>query len=124
MQGVGYLFTGGGSSWIQAAGIIAYDGAAGDAFGSSVAISRNGSVFAIGAPFKTVGSNTNQGAAYLQGQKLTASDGAAGNEFGSSVAASGDGSVVVVGAPRKEFGTNGGEGAAVVFTKKGSTWSQ
>ena len=123
-RGTAYLFTGSGSSWTQAEEIVAFDGAAGDAFGSSVALSRNGSIFVIGAPFKAIGSNPGQGAAYLQSQELTASDGAQGNAFGYSIAASGDGSTVVVGAPQKEFGTNGSEGAAVVFTKKGSTWSQ
>ena len=93
--------------FVQEAKLTASDGAAGDDFGYSVAISGNTVV--VGAPYATVGGNADQGAAYVftesgsgwanmtQTAKLTASDGAAGDDFGGSVSISGN--TVVVGAP-------------------------
>jgi hypothetical protein len=97
------------------------NGAAGDAFGTSVAIS--GATAVVGAPHK----NSDAGAVYvfvrsagtwsLQAE-LTAADGAAIDCFGWSVAVSG--STVVVGA----IGNNSGAGAAYVFVRSRNTWSQ
>jgi nucleoside-specific outer membrane channel protein Tsx len=111
--------------WIQQAELTATDGAAADDFGTSIAVSVNTVV--VGAPQRTVGSNSTQGAAYVFVQsggtwseqaELTASDGAAFDEFGSSVAV--DGTTVVVGAR----GRNQSQGAAYVFTQSGTSWSQ
>ena len=89
------MFTEPGSGWAdmtQTAKLTASDGAADDDFGYSVSISGNTVV--VGAPYATVGGNSDQGAAYVftepgsgwanmtQTAKLTASDGAAGDEFG------------------------------------------
>jgi hypothetical protein len=104
-QGVAYVFasTDGGHTWTQQAELSASNGAAGDEFGYSVAVS--GSRVLIGAVFKTINGALNQGAAYVfvgsgstwtQQQELTASDGTSQNWFGSSVALSGN--TVAVGA--------------------------
>ena len=83
------MFGRSGTSWSQQAKLTASDGAAGDVFGNSVAISGNTAV--IGAYYDDVGSNSNQGSAYVfvrsgtswsQQAKLTASDGAASDYFG------------------------------------------
>lgn len=62
-QGAAYVFMRSGSSWSQQQRLTANDGAAGDVFGISVALSNNYAI--VGAYGKTVGSNSNQGAAYL-----------------------------------------------------------
>jgi hypothetical protein len=119
--GAADVFTRIGSTWVQLPQLTAPGGAAGDYFGSSVAIS--GSTWVVGAP----GSNSGTGAAYVfvrsgtswsRQAQLTAADGAAGDDFGSSVAISG--STAVVGAD----GSNSQAGAAYVFTGPGGTWSQ
>jgi nucleoside-specific outer membrane channel protein Tsx len=126
-QGVAYAFVQSGGTWSQQAELTASDGAAGDYFGGSVAVS--GSTAVMGAVLHTVGSNVRQGAAYVffesggtwsQQAELTASDGTASDYFGNSVAVSG--STAVVGAPGgDEFQ---GAGAAYVFGQSGGTWSQ
>ena len=107
-QGAAYVFTESGSAWTQTAELTASDGAAGNYFGYSVAISGNTVV--VGAYNTTVG-GIKQGAAYVftesgsawtQTAELTASDGAAGNDFGDSVAISGN--TVVVGAYHAKVG--------------------
>ena len=119
--GAAYVFVRSGTAWSQRAKLTASDGAAGDNFGFSVAIS--GSTVVVGAS----GPNDLTGAAYVfvrsetawtQRAKLTASDGAAFDQFGFSVAISG--STVVVGA----FGPNEFTGAAYVFVRSGTAWSQ
>jgi FG-GAP repeat len=99
-------------SAVQQAKLTASDGASGDNFGVSVAIS--GSTAVVGASFK----NSQTGAAYVfvrsgtawhQQAKLTASDGASRDFFGGSVTLLA--STAVVGAP----GNNSGTGAAYVY---------
>ncbi|MGA2004482.1 MAG: FG-GAP repeat protein [Terriglobales bacterium] len=115
------------TGWTQQAELTASDGVAADDFGMSVAM--DGSTAVVGAPQKTVGSNSTQGAVYVfvqsggtwsQQAELTASDGAAFASFGSSVAVSG--STVVVGAPG--YGSNNSQGAVYVFTQRGTSWIQ
>jgi nucleoside-specific outer membrane channel protein Tsx len=115
--------------WVQQAELTASDGAAADDFGKHVAM--DGSTVVVGAPQKTIGSNSTQGAAYVfvqtsgtwvQQAELTASDGAAFDEFGSSVAVSG--STIVVGAGWRTVGSNNSQGAAYVFVESNGTWSQ
>ena len=117
----------------QEAQLLAADGAAGDNFGHSSAISGN--VAVVGATNVAIGSNSGQGAAYIfrssnggatwpssQTQKLTASDGAAGDYFGYSSAISGD--VALVGAAAADPNGNSGQGAAYIFRSSdgGATW--
>ena len=114
--------------WIQQAELTAADGAAGDNFGWSVAVSGNTAV--VGAP-AYYAEPARQGAAYVfveidgawsQQAELTAPDGLWSNKFGSSVAISG--STVVVGAPWDTVGSNYQQGAAYVFVESGGVWSQ
>jgi FG-GAP repeat protein len=92
-SGSAYLFD--TSTGLQIAKLTASDAAAGDQFGSSVAISSTTAI--VGAK----GDNSISGSAYLfdtttgfQIAKLTASDAAAGDEFGVSVAISGTTAIV------------------------------
>ena len=103
----------------DAATLTAFDGAAGDQFGDSVAISGNTVV--VGADDAgAVGGIPGQGAAYVfvepkagwagdlfDAAKLTASDGTFGDGFGFSVAFDGD--TMVIGADRATVGTNSGQ---------------
>ncbi len=64
-QGAAYVFSGSGAAWTQQAKLTASDGAAGDQFGASVALSSDGNTAIAGAAYATVGGNANQGAAYV-----------------------------------------------------------
>jgi len=126
-SGSAYVFTRSGTAWSDQAKLTASDGAAGDEFGYSVAISGDTAV--IGAPRDDDKSDdsgsayvfTRSGSTWSQQAKLDATDGAAGDVFGISVAISGD--TVVIGADlTDEKGSN--SGAAYVFSRSGNTWSQ
>src|SRR5262249_57406747 len=86
-QGSAYVFVRSGGVWTQRQKLTAADGAAGDAFGISVAIS--GDTVVVGAHGDAIGSNVAQGSAYVfvrsgggwtQQQKLTA-DHSGGQKF-------------------------------------------
>ena len=136
-QGTFYLFD--GQNWLPLAfqnptsimptTRLASDGAAGDNFGNSVAIS--GDYALVGAYTDAIGANSQQGSAYvfvrsgsswIQQAKLTATDGAANDLFGVSVAISGD--YAIVGAYGDDIGANGDQGSAYVFFRSGSSWTQ
>jgi hypothetical protein len=107
----------------------ATDGAAGDLFGSSVAL--NGNLAIIGAPNHAAGAGaayvfSQSGTTWTLQQELTATTlgatgGAPGDAFGTSVALSG--SLAIVGAPNHTVGTKTGAGAAYVFLQSGTTWA-
>jgi hypothetical protein len=116
--------------FVQAAKLVASDGATKDGLGT-VAVSGNTVV--VGAYHATVGANAGQGAAYVfiaptgpggtltQAAKLTASDGAASDRFGGSVAI--DGNTVVVGANEATVGANAHQGAVYVFVQPAGGWA-
>jgi hypothetical protein len=115
--GAAYVFAQSGSTWSQQAELTAPDGAEGDMFGSSVAIS--GETVLVGAP----NHNSDTGAVYVFAQsgstwsqqaELTPPGAAAGDEFGSPVAISGQTALI----------GEGGSEAVYVFAQSGSTWSQ
>jgi hypothetical protein len=100
-QGSAYVFTRNGNIWTQAAHLTASDGAAGDGFGKSVAISGGigTSRYFIGAFNDDIGTNTSQGSVYVYESgggfyifktKLTASNGQANQEFGAKISISGE----------------------------------
>ncbi|MGH7187265.1 MAG: FG-GAP repeat protein, partial [Pseudomonadota bacterium] len=110
--------------WIYKGYLAANDGAAGDLFGSSVAI--NGDTALIGANLDDIGTpagvNPDQGSAYLftrsgtlwgARQKFTAQGGAAREMFGQAVAISGD--KALVSAPHARIGANLSQGAVYIF---------
>lgn len=98
-SGSAYLFMYGTKSWTQEQKLTAGDGAGGDNFGVSVAISDD--TIIVGAEGDDDGGG-DSGSAYVfmydgkiwtQQQKLTASDQAGGDNYGVSVAVSGDSAV-------------------------------
>jgi FG-GAP repeat/Abnormal spindle-like microcephaly-assoc'd, ASPM-SPD-2-Hydin len=121
--GAAYAFVRSGTTWSQQAELTASDGAAGDSFGYSVAVS--GSTAVVGAPYHGFGLQA--GAAYVfvessgtwsEQQELSASDLVAAGWFGFSVAV--DGNTTVVGSP----GAYRFHGAVYIFDRSGTTWSQ
>ncbi|CAK0905907.1 unnamed protein product [Prorocentrum cordatum] len=100
--------------------LVASDGAAGDQFGYSVAVSSDGARVVVGAILDDDQAPDSGSAYVLDGTtgerllKLVASDGAAGDQFGYSVAVSSDGARVVVGA-RGDDDQGSSSGSAYVF---------
>ncbi len=124
--GAVYVFVRNGTAWTEEAKLTASDGAAFDAFGTSVSLDAD--TLLVGAPMKastTPGSYANGAVyAYTRGAggwteqaKLTAS-GSNGDLFGYSVDVTGD--RAVIGAP---YATNA-QGQAYVFARSGVAWSQ
>jgi hypothetical protein len=112
-SGSAYVFRYDGSEWVEEAKLTAPDGAYGDRFGRSVAVSGDTAV--IGAAYDDRGTGSAHvfrydGSDWVKEAKLTASDRVAGDYFGFSVAASGD--TVVIGS----------SGSAYVFRYDGNEW--
>ncbi len=125
--GAAFVFTFDGAIWTQQAKLVAGDGALGDKFGTSVAIS--GDTIVVGA-FNANAPLSNGGAAYVfvrsgtiwtQQQKLTANDGTADDQFGNSAAIFGN--VIVIGANHADSPGNSESGAAYRFERVGTVWS-
>jgi hypothetical protein len=131
-SGSAYIFTRLGSLWSQQAKILAPDGAAGDWFGHSVAIS--GTTVVIGARTDDASATkldsgsayvyTRSGATWSQQAKLTASDTGGGDTFGHAVGIAGE--TIVVGANNDNFepAPASAKGSAYVFVRSGTTWSE
>jgi len=152
--GAVYVFTRVGFAWSQQAYIKASNTNADDRFGTSLALSADGSTLAVGAYFEDsnatgIGGNqadnsaTNAGAVYVfarvssawsQQAYTKASNTTAQDWFGFSLALSADGSTLAVGAYYEDSNATGiggdenelatNAGAVYVFTRAGSVWSQ
>jgi hypothetical protein len=111
--------------WLEQAKLTAIDGAAGDRFGYSVAISGDTAI--VGANEHDIAPNNNRGAVYVFNrnggtwtfqQKLVASDGLGGDNLGAAVAIDGD--TAILGAIADDIGANVNQGSAYVFTRNGA----
>ncbi len=130
------------STWSQQAYVKASNTGAADNFGSSVALSGDGSTLAVGAIGED-GSAAEAGAVYVftrdlggvwsqQAPIVSASNAGALDLFGFSVALSGDGNTLAVGAIGEASAigvtptdnTAPSAGAVYVFTRSGTTWPQ
>ena len=138
-SGAAYVFVRSGTSWSQQAYLKATTPAAGDRFGTAVALSGDTAV--VGAPGALVG-GVHGGAAWVFVRSggvwapqavLTAAHPGAGDEFGAALAISGDTLVVsarfedsaAVGIDGDETSEGAGNsGAAWVFVRSGTVWSQ
>lgn len=134
-QGVAYLYTRGSNGWQTANQpdvLTASDGAADDQFGSSVSVSQDGSVVAVGAPYAAAGGDEN-GRAYVfnrpgggwtaQSTQTQTTEAAGPGEFdflGMSVALSPDGTYVAAGAAAYTS-SESGQGGVFVWSYNGST---
>jgi hypothetical protein len=120
--GAAYIFTRTGTTWTQQAKLQASDGALGDEFGFSVALS--GDTAAIGASYAGNGWTgqayvfSRSGTSWTEQTELFASDGEPQDQFGWSISVSGN--TVVVGS----IYDDGRTGSAYVYTRAGTTWTQ
>ena len=134
-QGSAYVYTRDGAGvWTEQDQLTASDGAAGDRFGCSVALSANGNTAIVGAHYDVV-TVSNQGSAYVytrdgagawtQQDRLNPGDAANGDQFGWSVALSADGNTALVGAYSDNVGANSNQGSAYLFTRDGAgVWTE
>jgi hypothetical protein len=126
-SGAVYAFSRSGTTWTQQAYIKASNSQADDAFGTSIALSDNGDVIAVGAigeDSSATGVNGDQarntaersGAVYIlvrssgswtQQAYIKASNTGAFDLFGTSVALSGGGTTLAVGSPQEESASSG-----------------
>ena len=125
--GSAYVFTRSAGVWTQQQKLQAVDGASGERYGTSVALS--GDTLLAGTPFQRSGAGEDAGSAYVYvlssgtwtfQQKLSAGDGASSDVFGLSVAASG--SSVLAGVPYDDTAAGIDTGSAYVFTRSGTNW--
>jgi hypothetical protein len=122
-EGTAYVFFNNNGTWEQQSILNASDGAAGDSFGKSVAIS--GDCIAIGAEGDD-DNGTSSGSAYIfykdagglnnwgQQKKITALDAAAGDMFGCSVSI--ENTAVIIGS-RYDYLNGGNKGSSYIFNK-------
>ncbi len=127
--GSAYVFVRSDGLWTQQAHLVAADGARGDEFGNSVAIS--GDTVLVGAPGFDSENGLSVGAAYVfvrsgaawtQQAQLLATDGATSDRFGVAVALDGD--TAIVGADSDDTPAGVNAGSAYVFVRSGVHWSQ
>jgi len=145
-SGAVYVFIRVGSQWSAQAYLRAPNAEVSDRFGSSVALSGDGSTMAVGAPFEDGASNAtvDSGAVYVStrsgtswGQPVPVRAAVVGkaDHFGSSVALTDDGATLAVGADEEDSKANGVNGdpndntaleagAVYVFTSTATGWSQ
>lgn len=122
-SGAAYVFTLAGMTWSQQAYVKAFNTATRDFFGTSVALSADGSSLAIGGSHDTAGvvhAFSRIATQWSQSGYLQPSDSMVRDAFGSSVALTANGATLAVGATA----ANRGPGAAYVFTRSGTTWIQ
>jgi hypothetical protein len=131
-QGSALVYQRSGELWLPQTSLTSPDGASGDFFGSSVAISQGRII--IGAPFDTYNAIARAGSAWIFERDgdvwpelpsiLTANDGTPGDKFGLDVAV--DGNIMVIGARDEDIGSNTNQGAVYVYERQypGFPWYQ
>ena len=133
-QGAAYVLANSAGTWSEIQKLTASDGADGDQFGFSLALS--GTTALIGASAADIGGQVHQGAAYAfdgsgaswtDVQKLTAGDGVAYAQFGQSIAMNGARALVgewnfdddPTGPPAAQT-----PGSVYLFERSNGSWSQ
>jgi hypothetical protein len=126
--GAAYVFTLRRGTWSQAAKLTAADGAQGDTFGISVALSAQGSTALVGAAAfgNSSSEDRSPGAAYVSTlrhrtwsptTRITAFNAAPSDAFGNSLALSARGTTALVAAPFLSTNAGYAAGAAYVLTE-------
>lgn len=126
-SGAVFLFAGYGSSWTKIQKLKAGNVAAGQQFGSDIAISKdnNANYIAISAPGENAGQGTvyvfnKSGNTYVQQQRLTKPTGGRGLNFGRSLAINDYGNILLVGSPEEGIT---GSGRVYAYTRIANTWT-
>lgn len=142
-SGAVYVYTRTGSSWAQQAYVKAGNTGAHDHFGTSVALSADGSTLAAGAwledsnatgvggdPSNNGASDsgaayvfTRAGATWSQQAYLKANNTQSSAVFGRALALSADGNTLAVAAPWEDSISGGDTGAVHVFSRAGASWT-
>lgn len=131
--GAAYVFgkdQGGANAWGLVRKLLPSDGAAGDRFGFSVALTDDRAV--VGAPLRRSGTVAYGGAYVFQRDagasnnwgevtRMLPSDPHAGMQYGASVALNDE--RIAVGAPFDVFSENGTDGSVEVFVQEADTWT-
>ena len=127
--GSAYVFVRSGMLWAQEAKLSAGSGAAGDAFGASVAISGDTAIIGAsgantpgGVDAGSVSVFIRSGTGWVEQQVLMASDGAAGDHFGCCLALDGD--TALIGAVGDDTPAGTDAGSCYVFRLTGGSWQQ
>jgi hypothetical protein len=133
-----YVFSSDGSTYTHRAILTTLDKAAGDQFGSSVAIASSANVLVGCSPQAKVNNINTAGACYVftssssnigswtQTAKITEPTPGIGNQFGGNnggVAISGDGRIIVVGAPFSSASGANRPGALYVFRASSTSYT-
>jgi hypothetical protein len=122
--GAAFVFTKSGDTWAQTAQLAGANTAAGDNFGFTVAVSRNGATVAAGSPASNGGDGsayvfTRSGGTFTQASQVLPPAGTSGAAAGQSIGISSDGSVLAFGAGH----LNQFAGAVFVATKTNGTFA-
>lgn len=134
-RGAAYVYRRPAGGWVgtraESAKLIPSDGAAGDLFGSEVAVAAGAVV--VAAPYADIGDDANRGAAYVfnmpgggwagevsENARLTSAAGSANDNFGFSLAAA---ATTVVAGTRKAVAPNLAGGTGYVFVRPDGGWS-
>ena len=110
-QGAAFVFA--GPNRTRQTQLLASNGAYGDGFGASVALSADGSTALIGADGAGAAYEFTNG--WSAESKLTAVDGSPNDFFGVSVSLTADASDALIGSPGTSVNGHAGQGAAYVF---------
>ncbi len=130
--GAAYVFSAAGGAWTRETELTAPDGEFQDHFGSSVALSADGTTALVGTPDEDGPSGRQEGSAVIytadgevwtQAAKLSLEVGEYG-KFGCSVALSDDGATALVGAKGATVSGTYATGAAYVFAPGADGWRQ
>ncbi len=140
-QGAAYVYTRTGGTWQQSAVLTASDAAASNNFGESLALLGDGSLVAIGAPWRSVGATLYAGGIYVFSRSgetwtqeptvLTETTPVAGRYFGQTIALGGTSAAPVLAAGVPNGDVTAGTppavlpyaGTVLVFTRSGATWT-
>lgn len=126
-SGAVFVFTKSANTWTKIQKLKASNIAAGQDFGSSIAITndQNANYIVVGAP----GDSSSQGAIYIfnksgntyvQQQRIQRPTSVTGSNFGRKVAINDDGNIIAVGCP--DLGITTSAGRVFVYTRSGNTW--
>ena len=126
-KGIVHVYNRSGDVWTEQVKLLASDGAYGDRFGISLAISSDGNTIVIGANSDDNDNGDGAGSAYIftrtddgwvEDVKLLASDGDRCDWFGSAVSTNSNGTIVIIGA----HWHNDGKGAAYIYNCTTDEW--
>lgn len=127
--GAAYIFTKDHKDYVQQQKLMASDAALNSEFGYSVALSSDGCLAVVGAPFGNFGNSsayvfTGNRHTFTQQQELTRSEFSIYPWFGWSVAIDDEGRVVLIGSPSESTPAVSTAGAVYIFKRQHGTYTQ